>query len=220
MPVGAQQKTTPAKNTPADTVKVDLFNGFRVDIDAVPVISGLLGNKETFSYEAALQAYIKNKYYPVIELGYAGANKTTDAEANFKTNGMFGRIGVDINLIKSKKGVTQTDNMALLGIRFGYSGFKYTLANVIITDDYWDESTVHNYNNIRSRKAWFELSGGMRVEISPNIFMGWTVKYRNLFKKPETGTISPWFVPGFGINTTGTTWGVNYCIGYKFNFKK
>jgi hypothetical protein len=216
-PVIAQQKKNNAKNQ-QDTIKVDFFNGIRIDVDAAPLLTTFVNGKEKYSYEAAVQAYIKNKYYPIVELGYAGADYVTNSEANYKTNGLFGRIGVDVNLVKSKKNATPTNNLFLAGLRLGYSGFNYSLTNVSIPDEYWGgDNDIHNYNNLSASKLWFEASVGIRVELTHNIFMGWTVKYKNLFGKPEVGTLTPWYVPGFGVNDTGTTWGINYSIGYKLN---
>ncbi len=203
------------KKNSKDTISTPLFNGVRIEVDISPVIKTLMSGDETFSYEAALLVNLKHKYFPVIEMGYAGADKTTTNEIGFKTNGLFGRAGIDFNLMKSKKGNKTNNNLFTAGVRLGFSNFKYDLTNVVITDDYWKESLTKNYLGESTSKMWFEIVVGIRVEVVKNIFMGWSVRNKNLIGEDLIGTISPWYVPGFG-KTTGSAWTVNYAIGYKF----
>lgn len=203
------------KTVPKDTVFTPLYNGIRLDVDISPVFKTLLSGNETFSYEAAILVNLKRKYFPVIELGYAGADKTTEKNIGFKTNGIFGRAGIDFNLMKPKNNKKNANNLFFVGARLGYSNFKYDLTNVVITDDYWNESQTMNYIDESASKMWFEIVAGIRVEIAKNIFMGWTARNKNLIGEDQIGIMSPWFIPGFG-KTTGSAWTVNYVIGYKF----
>jgi len=203
------------KTVPKDTVFTPLYNGIRLDVDISPVFKTLLSGNETFSYEAAILVNLKRKYFPVIEMGYAGADKITENNIGFKTNGIFGRAGIDFNLMKSKTNKKNANNLFFVGARLGFANFKYDLTNVVITDDYWKENLTMNYRDESSSKMWFEIVAGMRVEIVKNIFMGWTVRNKNLIGEDQIGTMSPWYIPGFG-KTTGSAWTVNYSIGYKF----
>jgi len=213
LPVGAQN----AKKSKAvqDTVHVAFYNGIRAEIDISPIVKSFL-SKETYSYEGSLQANILKKYFPVLELGYAGADKTTSEAVNFQTSGAFARLGVDFNLMKPKKDAKPTNNLFLAGVRLGFSSFNYDITNIQIYDSYWNENTIKNFNDINANKFWMEITGGVHVEVAKNIFMGWTARYKNMFGKPETGVLSPWYVPGFGINSSGNVWDLTYSIGYNF----
>ncbi len=200
-------KTPEKDNTP-------LFNGLTIQLDVASVASSFLSNGESYSYEAGAQVDLKHKYYPVFELGYAGANKTSNNDINFKTNGLFGRLGVDINLINPKKDQKPTTNLFLAGIRLGMSNFPYNVSNVIITDNYWGGSETFNYPAKISTKVWYEIVAGVRVEVTKNIYMGWTIRSKNMLSQDIAGEVAPWYVPGFGTNT-GNNWGFNYTIGYK-----
>lgn len=203
-----KSKKAPEKdNTP-------LFNGLTIQADAASLVSSLLSNGETYSYEAGVQVDLKHKFYPIFELGYGGANKTSNNDINFKTNGLFGRIGVDINLLTPKKDKKPTTNLFLAGIRLGMSGSPYSVTNVVITDNYWGRSEILNFPNQTSTKIWYEIVAGVRVEVTKNIFMGWTIRSKNMLSQDVTGNVTPWYIPGFGINTAGN-WGLNYTIGYK-----
>lgn len=204
------------KDTKTDSIPKIWYNGIRAEIDVAPLISTFLGNNETFSYEGGVQADILHKYYPVVEIGFGGADRTTSTDVRFTTSGMFGRIGLDFNLMKPKAAAKPSNNVFLAGARIGFSNFNYSMTNVVITDDYWNENTILNYNNEPVTKVWFEVVAGMRVEVIKNIYMGWTVRNKHTLGQSLTGEMNPWYIPGFGKNLSGSNWGVNYSIGYKF----
>ena len=195
---------------------IPLINGVTVQADVASIISSAFTSKETYSSEVAVQVDLKHKYFPILEVGYAGANKISNENITFQTNGMFSRLGVDLNLLTPKKDQKPTTNLFLAGLRLGMSSFKYNFNNFIITDTYWGGSETLNYTNISNTKIWYEIVLGIRVEVVKNIFMGWSVRTKNLLNQDVTGQISPWYIPGYGINN-GSSWGLNYTIGYKLN---
>ncbi len=198
-----------------DSIPNKWLNGLRLEVNVAPIINTLLLNKETFTYEAAIQANVMQKYFPVFEMGFAGADHTASNNINFKTNGMFSRIGLDFNIMKPKKKQTPTNNLFLVGVRVGFSNFKYDLKNVILTDEYWNQTQNRDFLDESTTKVWFEISGGMRVEIVKNVFMGWTIRSKNFFKEEAVGKLNPWFVPGYGISS-GSKWSLVYAVGYSF----
>ena len=70
--VQAQQNKQDKQDT--TNVKPAFFDHFRVDLDLVPLINTVFSNGETYSYEAGVQASIKNKYFPAVEIGFAGTS--------------------------------------------------------------------------------------------------------------------------------------------------
>lgn len=201
---------------PADTVRVALYNGFTIQADIASAVTSALANGETYSYEAGIQVDLKHKYYPILELGVAGANKTTADNIGFTTNAPFGRIGVDFNILKKKPDSKPTNNLFLVGLRLGMSNFKYKITNATISNDYWGGSEIVDYSNIpASTKVWWEIIAGVRVEILKNVYMGWTVRTKNLLTQDTEGEVAPWYIPGYGISASGK-WGLNYTIGYHF----
>jgi hypothetical protein len=201
---------------PVDTIRVPLYNGFMVQADIASLVTSSLSKGVTYSYEAGIQVDLKHKYFPIVELGMSGADKTTANNIGFTTNAPFGRIGIDLNLLKRKKDSKPTNNLFLAGIRLGMTNFKYKITNVIITNDYWGGAETVDYSNIpASTKIWWEIVAGVRVEVVKNVYMGWTVRTKNLLTQDVEGQVAPWYIPGFGINASGN-WGLNYTIGYHF----
>ena len=199
-----------------DSVLKTTFRGIRVEIDLAPVVSNFIYNGERFSYESGIYANIKQKYFPAVEVGYAGADKTTTENIHFKTSGIFGRVGVDFNLMKPKKDKLPTNNIFFAGVRLAFSPFTYSLTGITVPNDYWGPAVSQNFNNESTTKVWFEIVAGMRVEVSKRIYMGWTARNKSLIGEDIPGEVQPWYVPGFGIKGTGKNWGINYSIGYKF----
>ncbi len=200
----------------SDSVIKTVFRGLRVDVDLSPVITNLVYNGQKYSYEAGIYADLKQKYYPAVEIGFAGADITTTEAVVFKTSGMFGRVGVDFNLMKPKKDKQPTNNIFFAGVRLAFSPFSYNITNINVPNDYWGSPVTQNFNNETTTKVWFEIIAGMRVEISKRIYMGWTARNKNLFGEDVAGEVQPWYIPGFGTKGTGKNWGINYSIGYKF----
>ncbi|MEI6752042.1 MAG: DUF6048 family protein [Paludibacter sp.] len=194
---------------------IPVFNGITIQGDIASVVSSLVSGGETFSYEASSQVDLKHKFFPIFEIGYGGANKTSNNEINFKNSGLYECIGIDINLLSPKKDEKPTTNLFLAGIRLGMSSFPYSISNAIITDDYWKVTQSLNYPNQNAFKIWYEIVLGVRVEVTKNIFMGWSVRNRSLINQDVAGNIAPWYIPGYG-NNTENNWGFNYVLGYKF----
>ncbi|MDR0370634.1 MAG: DUF6048 family protein [Prevotellaceae bacterium] len=191
-----------------------LWQGLRVEADVASVVLSLLSGGETYSYEGALTANLKHKYFPVIEFGFAGADKKSEIGANFLSNGFFGRIGVDINMMKVKK-EQERNNFFTLGARLGMTGLKYDINNVIVEDGYWGESEVHNFEGISATKLWYEIVAGVHVEVFPRVYLGWNIRLKNTIGK-DKNSVTPWYIPGFGKYGLSAVWAFNYTVGFRF----
>jgi len=215
-----EPKATEAKNSISKTPEVKLpevkwWNGFTVQTDIASLISSSVSKGVTYSMEGGVQVDLKHKFFPVFELGLAGANKLTADKIGYKTDALFGRIGVDFNLIKPKPDSKPSSNLFLLGLRLGTTNFNYDITNVLITDDYWDGNEMKNFTNQSTSRIWFEVVAGVHVEVIKNIFMGWTVRNKHLIGADAEGKIAPWYIPGYGKNTA-SNWSINYTLGYHF----
>ena len=83
---------------------------------------------------------------------------------------------------------------------------------------YWGESEKLQ---ITGQKSWAhlgELLGGLRVQVYKNFYMGWTVRYRLMFSHKKNTYSQPWYIPGFG--TDSSPFGFTYTVGYRFSFGK
>ena len=190
------------------------WNGVRVELDIASPIISAVGLSEGYTVEGALQVNLKYKYFPTIEFGTSGLNNKLSVNgADFSANGLFGKIGADVNLLKYN--AAHADNLFLVGGRIGMSNFSYDLMNVAVVDDYWGVTEIRDFQNVSATKWWFEIVVGMRVMVFRNIFMGWSIRNKSMLGKTAEGEIFPYFVPGYG-NSQSSNWAFNYVIGYKF----
>ena len=77
------------------------FRGLQVMADAVGPIQ--LAVSDYGQYEAALRINLKDKYFPVFELGYGTANHEDDPVTHvvYKTSAPYGKVGMDFNIMKN-----------------------------------------------------------------------------------------------------------------------
>jgi len=194
--------------------KTNWWNGMLVQMDAASLVGSALTYKESYSLESAVQFDLNQKYFPVVEAGIAGADKITSTGNNFQTNGVFSRVGVDFNLMNKSKDSKPTNNLFMVGARIGFTAFNYNINNIEIADEYWKTTETLNYRNQFASKVWFEIVAGIKVELTKNIFVGWTVRNKNMIGQSTEGDVSPFYIPGYG-NDTNPNWGFSYTIGYK-----
>lgn len=210
--------TVVAQDTTKNKIKqkIPVLQSIGLEVDVSPIITIFLNKDAVYSFEGAINTSLKNKYFPVFEFGMAGADKTANNEIHFTTNGLFGRAGMDINLLKTKEGSKpKFRSYITAGLRLGYSNATYSIDNIVITDDYWNHTEIISYHQ-PSSNFWYEIVGSIRVEVLKNIFMGWSIRKKALFSDFETGLPYPWYIPGYGNAGSTSNWGFNYCVGYRF----
>ena len=191
------------------------WSGLMLQVDAASLLQSTLLKTDRYSVEGSAQLGFRKKLYPVFEIGFAGAEKEMKSLATFKTNAPFSRIGLDVNLLTPKPDAKPSNNLFLIGARLGYTNFSYSVNNLIITDPYWKQSEIRNYPDQSANKLWYELVAGVKVEVYKNLYLGWSIRSRNLLSKETSGAVSPWYIPGYGLNGSAN-WGFNYTIGYLF----
>lgn len=210
----AAQNSNPDK-APNDSIKLPIYQGFFVEVDVAPLVENTLINRYAYTFQGNLMVNLNNRFFPLVEIGYAGANKTNAIGARFNTSGVFEKIGIDFRLMQPKPKATIKNNFILGGFRFGMSHFSYSINNILLEDGYWGGSEIINAENIASTKLWFEFVAGLRVAVHKNIYMGWNVRNKRLINRTKPGENAPWYIPGYGLGNT-SAWGGSYVIGYKF----
>lgn len=194
----------------------DWWKGLRVEVDIASPVMNLIEHGEQYQYEAAVQFVILNKYYPLLEIGIGGADKISASGIGYSTDALYYRLGTDFNILKQREGAAASNHLFLVGARLGFTSFYYDLTNLYYENPYWGTSFSRDIQHITAASLWYELSAGLRVEIAPRLYIGWTVSSRNLLTRDTLGGFKPLYIPGYGTNSTGNKWGFSYRIGYKF----
>lgn len=224
--VYAQNQTSAAKpqNTNDDeAVYFPLYNGLTVSVDLYGIGAKVVGG-DFLSSEIAVEANLKNRFFPVVEIGYGSTDTWSETGIHYKTSAPYFRIGVNYNTMY-KKG---NPNFLFVGLRYAFSSFKYDLHSMPVADDVfggqmnnptlqdniWGGSTLFDQRGVKASMGWIEALVGVRAHIYKNLYMGWTVRMKYRKNRSFNEYSNPWYIPGFGKYDTPIM-GMTYTIIYK-----
>lgn len=188
-----------------DTTK--LFQGLAVGYNVAGTVMRMVGDYGEF--EGMLQANLKDKYFPLVELGLGSAKHSTDIVTGVKatTNSPFIRLGCDYNIAKNK----HDDYRVLFGVRYGFTAFSQDITGNI-SDPVWGGNVAYSVDDKTITYHWGELIFGVDAKIWGPVRLGWTFRYKRRFYANEPDGQKLWYVPGFGRdgNALGGTFNVKF----------
>lgn len=187
----AQQKNKQTAEAPTDTIP--LFRGVAVSADLAGIAQ--IAFSDYGQYEAALRINLKDKYFPIIELGYGQANsENIISKLSYKTKAPYGRIGMDFNLMKNKHDIYRIYG----GFRYAYTSFKFDVEGIGITDPVWGDQVEYSAKGIKASYHWLEAVFGLDAKIWGPIRLGWSFRYKRRLIHNDGSIGSTWYVPGYG----------------------
>lgn len=184
-----------------DSVKVaakpSVYQGMTLKLDIVtPTLTAGLSKGKLQQYEVAMNWRLKDRFYPTLELGYAGGKTQKGDTLKYNAHGGYFRVGCDINPLKKHP---DSPHAMLIGIRIG--------------------------TGIQGKKTdcWGEIVAGCQVEIAKvkntAFYMGWMGRLKILFTREKEGLaadqMGPIYIPGFG-DRNNIGWGLSYHLGWLF----
>ncbi|MCD8297682.1 MAG: DUF6048 family protein [Prevotella sp.] len=182
-------KTAEQKDT------VAFFRGFAVSVDLIGLAQKITGSYG--QYEGALRINLKDKYFPIVELGLGQTNHTSDiSQTTYKTSAPYFKIGADFNVIKNK----HDDYRIFAGLRYAFTTFKYDVSNPTITDPVWGGEVSYDYQGVKCSYNWIEIVVGVDAKIYGPFHLGWSLRYRSRLSHNNGDLGKTWYVPGFGKN--------------------
>lgn len=181
----------------------------RLSFDVGKFLMNSLANDKS-SYEVALDYYWKNELYGVLETG-AGNSSINYPDLQYKSTNLFFRAGMDKAMFVRKK--PQDWGMAFVGFRYGFGLIKRSEAQYT-TNDGLGGITSGSVPSLNFTAHWFELTGGMRVELFKNTFAGWNVRFKFLLNQGAFGSLKPAYIAGYGGGEKGTAFDYNFYIAY------
>jgi len=170
-----------------------LFNGVEVSVDLVGPIMKAVGDYGHL--EGAVRVNLKDRYFPVLELGYGScdyADETTNIR--YKTGALYGKIGVDFNILKDKHDIYRL----YLGARYAYTSYKADFSVPELTDPYWGGDATWGISDMKCNYHWAEAVVGTQVKIWGPLELGWSLRYRKRIHYKEGEYSRSWYVPGYG----------------------
>ena len=189
----------------AETDSVPLFRGIAIGADLFGAIQRQVSDYG--QYEANLRVNLKDKYFPVFELGIGDANHHDDAVTGIsvKTRAPYGRLGCDFNVLRDKHG----DYRAYVGFRYAYSSFDFKLSHPGVEDPIWGGVAEYGTDETCS-SHWIEGVFAVDAKVLGPLRLGWSVRYRRRIVAPDCSVGDVWYIPGFGRSK-------KTCIGGTFN---
>ena len=172
---------------------VPFLNGFAVSVDLVGPAQMLFGDYG--QYEAALRVNLKDRYFPVVELGMGKADHVDDiTNITYKTTAPYAKIGVDFNLLKNKHDIYRL----FAGVRYAFTSFKYDLSHPGMEDPVWGNTASYQADGVKCSCQWVEAVFGVDAKIWGPVHLGWSVRYRSRIAYNDGELGNSWYVPGFG----------------------
>lgn len=201
---------------------IPFFNGIYVGVELVGMVGSLLGS-DTKSIEVQADVNLKNRFFPVLEVGYSSTDAVSDYGTHYQTQAPYFRAGLNYKL----KYRNTSESHLFVGARYAVSFFKYDVESLEITDpiwggtsnpnlsdDIWGGSVSFRVTGENSHSHWMELVGGIRVQIWKQLMAGWSIRYKQRFSVKKGEYSEPAFIPGFG-ETRRNTFGITYSLIYK-----
>lgn len=210
------------KKEKKEEVSYPLYNGLSVGVDLWGIGSSVVGS-DFLSSEVSVDVNLKNRYFPIVELGYGTTDTWGEKGIHYKSNAPYLRVGMDYNTLYNKR----HGHKLLVGLRYGASSFKYdvealgtggpddeTTPPPNLTDDIWKEHLSYNHHGMKGSMQWAEFCVGIRAHVWKAIYLGWAFRFKFKLSATADKYGDPWYVPGFGKYGSNTL-GITYTITYK-----
>lgn len=190
------QKKQAAKVKAAITAKTDsipFLRGVAVSADLIGLAENILGNHG--QYEAQLRVNLKDKYFPVVEVGYgtADADEVT-TNIKYKTSAPYGRVGMDFNIARNK----HDDYRIYVGARYAMTYYKFDVSAEGMKDPVWGDDVPFEAKGVKANCHWMEAVFGVDAKIWGPLRLGWSARWRKRLAHDNGALGNAWYVPGFG----------------------
>lgn len=172
---------------------ISLFRGLSVSFDAVGLAQLAFGDYG--QYEGALHVNLKDKYFPVVELGWGKANASDIITTiTYKTSAPYGRIGCDFNIMKNKHDI----HRLYAGVRYAFTSYKFDVFSSGLEDPTWKNKVEYEAMGVKANYHWLELVVGVDAKIWKCFRLGWSARYKRRLFHNDGDIGNTWYVPGYG----------------------
>ncbi len=211
-----------------DYAEIPFFKGISIGYDLMGPIYKAYSD-DYMTNEIFVDFNFKNRFIPVIELGYGNANKWGDKGIHYKAKAPYMRFGMDYNFFYKKR----HNNTLSLGLRYAFTSFDYEVKSMPLKDDVWGDQIDNPsiWDDIwggsmpipdkkyAGNMHWLEFVATVKTKVFYNIHMGWSLRMRRKISAKTAEEADPWYVPGYGIYKN-MRFGISYSIIYTIPFGK
>lgn len=159
---------------------------------------------------------LHNRYFPFLALGLGTCNDTPDLQNfTFKSPlAPYFKIGASYNFFYN----SNPDYKLQMGLRYGFTSFKWSLEDVTVDEGYWDDPTHYSLPDRKCTAGYLEVTFGLKVRIAGPVSLGWNIVYHSILHESASPNGKPMYIPGFG-KRAGSVSG-NFSIMYTLPLNK
>jgi len=195
--------TLPKDNWHFETVRFGLEIGTFSDLIFLP---------ERSAYAGSLELTFSNKHFLTF-IGGTSNYHDENAKLTYDASGYYGVIGIDRNMLRREGSDAFT-----AGLRVGYASFNQHAQQISIDAYRWGSYPL-TLPEEEASALWTELSIGIKAEVFPHFFLGWSVQARLLINS-NYDTVEPMNIPGYGKAGRNFRLAARYSIFYAIPFRK
>lgn len=167
--------------------------------------------------EFSFDTEIKSKMFTTAEFGVEQAKRDISV-LSYKSNGFYGRVGVDFNILKKDK-LEKGRDVVFIGFRYGYFHDNQQLTKYTIPSFYTSDTASGGFSAKNIDGHWLEVVFGLKVEVLKNLFLGASLRGKVLLYSTKD-VYYPYFMPGYGKGANGANFGISYSIYYQIPLMK
>lgn len=194
-----------------------LYNGVSVGFNFADAVM-LLAGQHHAAFDLWAEVSLHNWFFPVVEagLGY-GSLSPEEGNYNYKAKlSPYFKLGLNYNFLYK----SNPDYQAFVGLRAGFSSFRWDVTDIVVSDPYWGQQNSYSITDQSATCFYGEALGGIKVKLWKRLSMGWTMRYKFKFHTsskikpgdPRPGS-DPWYVPGYGASSpVGFTFSLIYTL--------
>ena len=200
-----------------DTIRypINAMKGIRVGVDFSKLLLPVIYKGERMGFEAAADIHVKGNIFAAAEAGWLNVNLDKE-EYYYRENGMYGKLGVDYNLLKSRR--PNSNDIVYAGARYALSVFSQQADHVTVPGYFWPDDTDGSIHKNMMNAHWLELLLGVKAEVLNNLYAGMTFRFKFSIVSPKDDYSTPYLIPGFGNGNSGFALGINYYVSYNIHF--
>ncbi|MFO7939441.1 MAG: DUF6048 family protein [Bacteroidales bacterium] len=195
--------TVPKNNWQFETVRMGVEIGKFSDLIFLP---------ERSAYAGSVELTFSNKYF-ITFIGGISSYQDEHSKLTYDASGYYVIAGMDRNMLQ-KEG----NDAFTAGLRFGYASFNQHAQNITIDSYRWGSYPLHLPEE-EATALWTELNIGIKAEVFPNFFLGWSVQARLLINS-NYDTVEPINIPGYGKTGSNFRLAARYSVFYAIPFRR
>ncbi|MGC8802213.1 MAG: DUF6048 family protein [Bacteroidales bacterium] len=134
---------------------------------------------------------------------------------DYRSSGYYVRGGVERNIFRRNR--PNERNFIFLGLHLGYSNTQHRADNIVIPDKFWGTRYFSIGSSVH-QSVWLDFSIGLRTQLARYFALGWEVKLSRIIYTSSGGSITPYYLAGFGKSRNALLLGVNYYLYYTFGW--